>query len=135
MNKLEANISLFIILGMNVDIENGQKTGYFLDQKSNRVLLRRMAAGKKVLDCFCHTGGFALNAAYGGAAQVTAVDVSAPALAEGRKNAALNHLEQRISFEQADVFDYLDQCRPGQFDIIVLDPPAFTKSRQTVDHE
>ena len=119
---------------MNVDIENGQKTGYFLDQKSNRVLLRRMAAGKKVLDCFCHTGGFALNAAYGGAAQVTAVDVSAPALAEGRKNAALNHLEQRISFEQADVFDYLDQCRPGQFDIIVLDPPAFTKSRQTVDH-
>ncbi|MCH4208434.1 MAG: class I SAM-dependent rRNA methyltransferase [Solobacterium sp.] len=119
---------------LNVDIENGQKTGYFLDQKSNRVLLRNMAHGKTVLDCFTHTGGFALNAAYGNASAVTAVDVSETALEEGRKNAELNHLEDRIQFVQADVFEYLDQCKEGQFDIIVLDPPAFTKSRRTIDH-
>ncbi len=119
---------------LNVDIAEGQKTGYFLDQKSNRVLLRNMSQGKTVLDCFTHTGGFALNAAYGGASHVTAVDVSASALAEGRKNAELNHLQDRMEFVQADVFEYLDHCRPGQFDIIVLDPPAFTKSRSTVSH-
>lgn len=119
---------------MHVDIENGQKTGYFLDQKSNRVLLRSIAHGKRVLDCFSHTGGFALNAAFGNAASVTAVDVSDTALKEGMENARLNHLEDRISFVQADVFDYLDTLRPGQFDIIVLDPPAFTKSRRTIDH-
>lgn len=116
---------------LNVDIENGQKTGYFLDQKSNRVLLRKMAFGKKVLDCFTHTGGFALNAAYGKADMVTAVDVSDVALSEGRENAKLNHLSN-ITFVQADVFDYLDTLKQGQFDIIVLDPPAFTKSRRTV---
>lgn len=116
---------------LNVDIENGQKTGYFLDQKSNRVLLRNMAYGKKVLDCFTHTGGFALNAAYGKAEMVTAVDVSDVALSEGRANAQLNHLSN-ITFVQADVFDYLDTLKQGQFDIIVLDPPAFTKSRKTV---
>lgn len=116
---------------LNVDIENGQKTGYFLDQKSNRVLLRNMAYGKKVLDCFTHTGGFALNAAYGKAEMVTAVDVSDVALSEGRANAKLNHLSN-ITFVQADVFDYLDTLKHGQFDIIVLDPPAFTKSRKTV---
>lgn len=117
---------------LNVDIENGQKTGYFLDQKSNRVLLRNMAHGKTVLDCFSHTGGFALNAAFGGAAQVTAVDVSQTALDQGLANARLNHLEDRMTFVKADVFDYLEQCRQGQFDIIVLDPPAFTKSRRTI---
>ena len=117
-----------------MDIENGQKTGYFLDQKSNRVLLRRIAHGRRVLDCFSHTGGFALNAAYGDAAAVTAVDVSETALKEGLENAKLNHLEDRISFVQADVFEYLDTLAPGQFDIIVLDPPAFTKSRRTIDH-
>ena len=116
---------------LNVDIENGQKTGYFLDQKSNRVLLRNMAYGKKVLDCFTHTGGFALNAAYGKAEMVTAVDVSDVALSEGRANAQLNHLSN-ITFVQAYVFDYLDTLKQGQFDIIVLDPPAFTKSRKTV---
>lgn len=116
---------------LNVDIENGQKTGYFLDQKSNRVLLRNMAYGKKVLDCFTHTGGFALNAAYGKAEMVTAVDVSDVALSEGKANAQLNHLFN-ITFVQADVFDYLDTLKQGQFDIIVLDPPAFTKSRRTV---
>lgn len=116
---------------LNVDIENGQKTGYFLDQKSNRVLLRNMSYNKKVLDCFTHTGGFALNAAYGKAASVTAVDVSNTALEEGRANAKLNHLDN-VEFVQADVFDYLDTLQQGQFDIIVLDPPAFTKSRKTV---
>lgn len=119
---------------LNVDIENGQKTGYFLDQKSNRVLLRNMSFGKKVLDCFTHTGGFALNAAYGGAEHVTAVDVSETALHQAYENAVLNHLEDRCEFVQADVFDYLETIREGQFDIIVLDPPAFTKSRRTVDH-
>lgn len=116
---------------LHVDIENGQKTGYFLDQKSNRVLLRHIAKGKRVLDCFTHTGGFALNAAYGKAAYVTAVDVSATALEEGRANAKLNHLDN-VEFVQADVFDYLDTLQQGQYDVIVLDPPAFTKSRKTV---
>lgn len=119
-------------LKLHIDVENGQKTGYFLDQKSNRVLLRNIAHGKKVLDCFTHTGGFALNAAYGNAAHVTAVDVSQTALDQGYRNAVLNHLEDRMSFVKADVFKYLDECKKGQFDIIVLDPPAFTKSRKTV---
>lgn len=119
-------------LKLNVDIENGQKTGYFLDQKSNRLLLRDIAYGKKVLDCFSHTGGFALNAALGGASHVTAVDVSQTALDEGHRNAVMNHLEDRIDFVLADVFDYLDTIKQDDFDIIVLDPPAFTKSRKTV---
>ena len=119
-------------LKLHIDIENGQKTGYFLDQKSNRVLLRNIAHEKKVLDCFTHTGGFALNAAYGNAAHVTAVDVSQTALNQGFENAKLNHLEDRMEFIKADVFKYLDECKKGQYDIIVLDPPAFTKSRKTV---
>lgn len=121
-------------LKLHVDIEHGQKTGYFLDQKDNRLLLRNIAHGKKVMDCFSHTGGFALNAAYGNADHVVAVDVSQTALDQGLENALLNGLENRISFVKADVFDYLDQCDQGQFDIIVLDPPAFTKSRRTIDH-
>lgn len=121
-------------LKLHVDVENGQKTGYFLDQKANRVLLREMAHGKRVMDCFSHTGGFALNAAYGNASQVVAVDVSQTALDQAYANATLNHLENRISFVKADVFKYLDTCKEGQFDIIVLDPPAFTKSRRTIDH-
>ena len=119
---------------LNVDVENGQKTGYFLDQKSNRVLLRKMAHGKRVMDCLTHTGGFALNAAYGQALEVVAVDVSQTALDQAYENAKLNHLEDRMSFVKADVFDYLDECESGRFDIIVLDPPAFTKSRRTIDH-
>lgn len=121
-------------LYLHVDVENGQKTGYFLDQKANRVLLRNMAHGKRVLDCFSHTGGFALNAAFGKASKVVAVDVSQTALDQGLENAKLNQLEDRISFVKADVFDYLDHCQEEQFDIIVLDPPAFTKSRRTIDH-
>ena len=119
---------------LNVDVENGQKTGYFLDQKSNRVLLRKMAHGKRVMDCFTHTGGFALNAAYGQALEVVAVDVSQTALDQAYENAKLNHLEDRMSFVKADVFDYLGECESGRFDIIGLDPPAFTKSRRTIDH-
>ena len=118
---------------LQVDIENGQKTGYFLDQKSNRVLLRNIARNKRVLDCFSHTGGFALNAAYSNAKAVTAVDVSNTALKQGYQNAKLNHLEDKIQFVQADVFDYLEQLKVNEFDIIVLDPPAFTKSRKTVN--
>lgn len=118
-------------LRLNVDIENGQKTGYFLDQKSNRILVRNIAKGKKVLDCFTHTGGFALNAALGGAQMATGVDVSNTALEEARANAKLNNLEN-VQFVQADVFDYLDTLKPHQYDIIILDPPAFTKSRKTV---
>lgn len=119
---------------LHVDVENGQKTGYFLDQKENRVLLRKMSYGKSVLDCFSHTGGFALNAAYGKAREVVAVDVSQTALDQGYQNALLNGLEGKIAFVKDDVFDYLDTCSVGKFDIIVLDPPAFTKSRKTVDH-
>ena len=119
---------------LHVDIENGQKTGYFLDQKANRVLLRKMAHGKKVLDCFSHTGGFALNAAYGEAKEVHAVDVSQTALNQAYENAKLNHLENKMKFIKDDVFDYLDKCKIGQYDIIVLDPPAFTKSRRTIEH-
>jgi 23S rRNA (cytosine1962-C5)-methyltransferase len=118
-------------LKLNVDIENGQKTGYFLDQKSNRVLIRNLSKGLRVLDCFTHTGGFALNAALGGAKEVTAVDVSQTALDQGLENAKLNHLEGRMKFVQADVFEYLDEIQPDQFDLIILDPPAFTKSRKT----
>jgi len=119
---------------LNVDFENGQKTGYFLDQKSNRVLLRKISHGKRVMDCFTHTGGFALNAALGNAKMVTAVDVSQLALDQGLANAKLNHLEDRMRFVKDDVFAYLEKCKKGEYDIIVLDPPAFTKSRRTVDH-
>ena len=121
-------------LKLHVDVENGQKTGYFLDQKANRYLLRKIAHGKRVLDCFSHTGGFALNAAMGNAKYVEAVDVSQTALDQGYNNAKLNNLVKKITFTKADVFKYLEDCKPGKFDIIVLDPPAFTKSRRTIDH-
>ncbi len=119
---------------INVDVENGQKTGYFLDQKNNRMLLQKMSRNKRVLDCFTHTGGFALNAAKGGAKEVTAVDVSQTALDQALENAKMNSLEGRMKFVKDDVFKYLEKCKKGQFDIIVLDPPAFTKSRRTIDH-
>ena len=118
----------------DVDFVDGQKTGFFLDQKYNRRLAGRLAAGKKVLDCCTHTGAFALNAAAGGAESVTALDVSADALAQAAKNAALNGLSDKVRFVRADVFDYLDRLAAGprgQFDLIILDPPAFTKSRET----
>ena len=118
----------------DVDFVDGPTTGFFLDQKYNRRLAGRLAAGKKVLDCCTHTGAFALNAAAGGAESVTALDVSADALAQAAKNAALNGLSDKLRFVRADVFDYLDRLAAGprgQFDLIILDPPAFTKSRET----
>ena len=114
-----------------VDVENGQKTGFFLDQKYNRRAVGRLAAGKTVLDCFTHTGSFALNAARGGAARVTAVDVSEFAVECARENAARNGLSQVVDCVAANVFDLLPQLQKGQYDFIILDPPAFTKSRQT----
>ncbi len=117
-----------------VDFENGQKTGFFLDQKYNRRAVARLARGKTVLDCFTHTGSFALNAALGGAAHVTAVDVSESAVDMARQNAVLNGLDDRMDFRAANVFDLLPQLaqQPRQYDFIILDPPAFTKSRKTI---
>ena len=119
-----------------VDVENGQKTGFFLDQKYNRLAVARLAKGKRVLDCFTHTGSFALNAAMGGAAQVTAVDVSVSAIEMARQNARRNGLEDRMDFITADVFDLLPELAAqgkAPYDFIILDPPAFTKSRKTVE--
>lgn len=115
-----------------VDFENGQKTGFFLDQKYNRLAVARLAKGRRVLDCFTHTGSFALNAARGGAEHVTAVDVSESAVEMARENARRNGLEDRMDFVAADVFDLLPELKKGEYDFIILDPPAFTKSRRTV---
>lgn len=117
-----------------VDVENGQKTGFFLDQKFNRQAVAKLARGKRVLDCFTHTGSFALNAAYGGAEHVTAVDVSESAVEMARANAARNGLSERMDFLCADVFELLPQLEAAggkPYDLIILDPPAFTKSRRT----
>ena len=119
-----------------VDVENGQKTGFFLDQKYNRLAVAKLARGKRVLDCFTHTGSFALNAALGGAAHVTAVDVSASAIEMAKANAERNGLADRMDFLVADVFDLLPELASkgkAPYDFIILDPPAFTKSRKTVD--
>ncbi len=116
-----------------VDFENGQKTGFFLDQKYNRRAAAALAPGKRVLDCFTHTGSFALNAAKAGAAYVHAVDISQDAVDLARQNAALNGLEDRMRFETANVFDLLSALPNRSYDYIILDPPAFTKSRRTVD--
>ena len=120
----------------SVDVENGQKTGFFLDQKYNRLAVARLAKGRRVLDCFTHTGSFALNAAKGGAEHVTAVDVSASAIEMARANARRNGLEEKMDFITADVFDLLPELAAkgkAPYDFIILDPPAFTKSRKTVD--
>ncbi len=119
----------------SVDVENGQKTGFFLDQKYNRQAAARLAHGRNVMDCCTHTGSFALNAAKAGAAHVHAVDVSASAIEMARKNAEANGLSDIMSFETADVFDALRsrlEAHDKTFDYIILDPPAFTKSRKTV---
>ncbi len=119
-----------------VDVENGQKTGFFLDQKYNRLAVARLAKGRRVLDCFTHTGSFALNAAMGGAEHVTAVDVSVSAIEMAKANARRNGLDDRMDFVAADVFELLPKLgeQGGHpYDFIILDPPAFTKSRRTVD--
>ena len=119
-----------------VDVAEGQKTGFFLDQKYNRAAVARIAAGRRVLDCFCHTGSFGLNAAAAGAEKVTSVDISGAAVEMARANAERNGLEDRMEFLCEDVFDLLNRlaaenCR--SYDYIILDPPAFTKARDTVD--
>lgn len=120
-----------------VDFENGQKTGFFLDQRFNRAAVGRIAKGKKVLDCFTHTGSFALNAAQSGASHVTAVDVSGTAIELAKQNAQRNEALDKMDFVCADVFELLPQLSQGgqmQYDIIILDPPAFTKSRKTAEN-
>lgn len=116
-----------------VDFENGQKTGFFLDQKYNRQAVAKLARGRTVLDCFTHTGSFALNAARGGAKHVTAVDVSEFAVACARENARRNGLSDVMECVAANVFDLLPQLeqQPKRYVFIILDPPAFTKSRKT----
>ena len=130
-------------LAYDLDIENSQKTGFFLDQKYNRRAVRELAGGRRVLDCFCHVGPFGLNAAAGGAELVRCVDVSDTAIELARANARLNGLDDRMDFTCANVLEYLPELRRdrsrlreqgGPFDLIVLDPPAFTKSRGTVAH-
>ena len=118
-----------------VDVENGQKTGFFLDQKYNRLAVAKLAKGRRVLDCFTHTGSFALNAAMGGAEHVTAVDISTSAIEMARENAVRNGLDGKMDFLVADVFDLLPKLAEqgkAPYDFIILDPPAFTKSRKTV---
>ena len=117
-----------------VDFENGQKTGFFLDQKYNRQAVAKLARGRTVLDCFTHTGSFALNAARGGAKHVTAVDVSEFAVACARENARRNGLSDVMECVAANVFDLLPalEKQPAKYDFIILDPPAFTKSRKTI---
>lgn len=117
-----------------VDVKDGQKTGFFLDQKYNRLAIQRLCPGKKVLDCFTHTGSFALNAGFAGASSVLGVDASELAVAQARENALLNGLSERVSFLCSDVFDLLPSLeKKGElFDVVILDPPAFTKSRNSV---
>ena len=119
-----------------VDVENGQKTGFFLDQKYNRLEVARLARGHRVLDCFTHTGSFAMNAVMGGAVSATAVDVSASAIDMAKENARLNGIEDRMDFIVADVFDLLPKLEEegSPYDFIILDPTAFTKSRKTVSN-
>jgi 23S rRNA (cytosine1962-C5)-methyltransferase len=127
----------------DLDIENSQKTGFFLDQKYNRRAVRELAQGRRVLDCFSHVGPFGLNAAAGGAEFVRCVDISDTAIALAQENAKLNHLEDRMDFTCANVVEYLPELvkskqrlkeEGGPFDLIILDPPAFTKSRSAVAH-
>ena len=137
---LETDLDGHLILTENgiqydVDYIGGQKTGFFLDQKYNRRAAAALAPGRRVLDCFTHTGAFALNCAKGGAAHVTAVDISQDAVELTRRNAALNGLEDRVDAIQADVFDLLTDLAKEKghpYDYIILDPPAFTKSGATV---
>lgn len=117
-----------------VDVKDGQKTGFFLDQKYNRLAIQRFCRGKRVLDCFTHTGSFALNAAIAGAAEVIGVDASETAISQARENAQLNDVSDIASFVCADVFELLPELerKKEQFDLVILDPPAFTKSRSSI---
>ena len=115
-----------------VDVANGQKTGFFLDQKYNRLAMQRICKGKKVLDCFTHMGTFALNAGIAGAVDVTGLDISEYAVSQAEANVRLNHLENNVHFRQANVLDELPKLAQAgeKYDVVILDPPAFTKSRE-----
>ena len=115
-----------------VDVAEGQKTGFFLDQKYNRLAIQKLCKGAKVLDCFTHTGSFALNAGIAGAASVLGVDASELAVKQATDNAALNGLSDRVTFRAADVFEMLPELEAAgeKYDVVILDPPAFTKSRE-----
>lgn len=117
-----------------VDVEDGQKTGFFLDQKNNRAAIHRFCKDKKVLDCFTHTGSFALNAGIAGAKEVLGVDASQLAVNQATENAALNGLQDKVRFQCEDVFELLPRLETeGElFDVVILDPPAFTKSRNSI---
>lgn len=134
----EADLMPIIVengLSYMVDVVNGQKTGFFLDQKYNRQAVARIAKGKHVLDCFTHTGAFALNAARGGAASVTAVDISGEALKTAQQNILRNHLVDVVTTREANVFELLTELKAqghAPYDFIILDSPAFTKSSSTV---
>lgn len=116
-----------------VDVVNGQKTGFFLDQKYNRLAMQRICKDKKVLDCFTHMGTFALNAGIAGATEVTGLDISEYAMQQAEANAKLNHLENTVHFRCANVLNELPKLAAAgeKYDVVILDPPAFTKSRQT----
>ncbi len=115
-----------------VDVVNGQKTGFFLDQKYNRLAMQRICRGKKVLDCFTHMGTFALNAGIAGASSVLGLDISEYAISQAQANARLNKLDDTVKFKVANVLDELPKMVEGgeKFDVVILDPPAFTKSRE-----
>ena len=117
-----------------VDVKDGQKTGFFLDQKYNRKAIQRLCKDAKVLDCFTHTGSFALNAGYGGAKEVTGVDASELAVEQATLNSKLNDMQDRVKFICRDVFELLPELeeKGEKFDVVILDPPAFTKSRNSV---
>ena len=117
-----------------VDVKDGQKTGFFLDQKYNRLAIQKLCKGARVLDCFTHTGSFALNAGIAGAAEVTGVDASELAVHQAEENAKLNGLEDRVKFICEDVFELLPELekKGGKYDVVILDPPAFTKSRNSI---
>lgn len=117
-----------------VDVKDGQKTGFFLDQKYNRLAIQKLCKGKKVLDCFTHTGSFALNAGVAGASSVLGVDASDLACAQATENAELNGLSDIVKFKCCDVFDLLPELEEAgeKFDVVILDPPAFTKSRSSI---
>ena len=117
-----------------VDVQEGQKTGFFLDQKNNRAAIHQISRGKKVLDCFTHTGSFALNAGQAGASSVLGVDASQTGILQAEENARLNHLEDRVKFQCADVFELLPRLEAAgeKYGVVILDPPAFTKSRSSV---
>lgn len=117
-----------------VDVKDGQKTGFFLDQKYNRLAMQRFCKDAKVLDCFTHTGSFALNAGIAGASSVLGLDASELAVAQAAENAAINGLSDTVAFQCADVFDFLPQLEQQgeKFDVVILDPPAFTKSRSSI---